>query len=125
MTILIVDPDPTVLTTVSQMLTAEGHWPLVAKSGREALKVCEESPRKIDLLITDINMPGMTGVELARCLAETHPNMSALFMTSESLETPQMRVLIRDGHFQANEVLRKPFSSKALTKALKRVPRAS
>lgn len=121
LTILVVDDEPTALSTVAKMLRWIGHRPLVASSGREAVEICVRSGAKIDLLLTDIQMPDMSGIELAHCLARIHATISVLFMSHRRTDTPQMRLLLREGNFRVNEILPKPFSSKALAKAVKDV----
>jgi len=118
LTILVVDSEPMILRTVTSMLSLHGHRALAAVSGEEALKICEEGGSEIDLLLTDIHMPEMNGIELARCIAQTHTTLPILFMTGASTETPQMRILLRAQKFRAPKFLRKPFSAKALMKAI-------
>jgi len=121
LTILVVDDERTVLSSITKMLRTIGHRPLLANSGQEALEICLRSGGKIDLLLTDIQMPEMSGIELAHCLTKIHSTISVLFMSNRQTETPQMRLLLREGNFRVNEILRKPFSSKMLAKAIKNV----
>ena len=72
--ILIVDDEPTVLETLADTLTEDGHTVLSAASGRDALALLDGGER-VDLVITDLGMPGMTGWELARALRTRWPDL--------------------------------------------------
>jgi signal transduction histidine kinase len=72
--ILIVDDEPTVLETLADTLAEDGHTVLSAGSGRDALALLDGGER-VDLVITDLGMPGMTGWELARALRTRWPDL--------------------------------------------------
>ncbi|HEY3919700.1 MAG TPA: response regulator [Stellaceae bacterium] len=72
--ILLVDDDPMVAETTVSMLEVLGHHVTVASSGGRALEMLGDDP-KVDLVITDYAMPGMTGKELARRIRETRPGL--------------------------------------------------
>jgi signal transduction histidine kinase/ActR/RegA family two-component response regulator len=78
--ILIVDDDPMVAATTAAMLEDLGHSVLVASSGALAMTLIL-SDSKIDLVITDHAMPGMTGVELSKHIRQTEPNMPIILAT--------------------------------------------
>jgi signal transduction histidine kinase/ActR/RegA family two-component response regulator len=78
--ILIVDDDPMVAATTAAMLEDLGHSVLVASSGTLAMTVIR-SDSKIDLVITDHAMPGMTGVELSKHIREVKPTMPIILAT--------------------------------------------
>jgi CheY-like chemotaxis protein len=61
-TVLVVDDDPLVLDVVAKILAAPGCTVLMARDGREAIGTVAE--RSVDLMITDLNMPGLDGVQL-------------------------------------------------------------
>ena len=64
---------------LSSFLSGEGYSVCTARDGADGLRVFkEESP---DLVVTDLRMPGMNGVELARRLSEDAPQLRVLFMT--------------------------------------------
>jgi CheY-like chemotaxis protein len=64
-TVLVVDDEDLILTLAETVLTAYGYQVLVARGGQEALDLISQSQQNIDLLITDLVMPGMSGRELA------------------------------------------------------------
>jgi len=79
-TILVVDDDPLVAMSTVDMLEDLGHTVIEANSGDQALRILENG-RRIDLLLTDHAMPGMTGVELARIARRKRPMMPILLAT--------------------------------------------
>ncbi len=79
-TILIVDDDPLIAMSASDMLEDLGHNVIEANSGKQALAILDASTN-IDLMITDHAMPGMTGTELAKLARERHPRMPVLLTT--------------------------------------------
>jgi PAS domain S-box-containing protein len=78
--VLAVDDDELVLKNTVMMLEELGHRALGASSGREALEMLDREPR-VDLVITDQAMPGMTGVELAETVRERWPPVRILIAT--------------------------------------------
>jgi DNA-binding response OmpR family regulator len=72
-TILLADDDGPLRTFVSALLTRCGYNLIVAGDGREALQKAREFDGIIDLLLSDIEMPGMTGIELAIQLNRERP----------------------------------------------------
>ncbi len=84
-TIFIVDDSPTILLSVSAILTKAGYAVEKASNGQDALTRFRGGI-KVDLLITDLNMPGMNGLELIKEVRQL-PNyrfMPILFLTTES-----------------------------------------
>lgn len=77
--ILVVDDEDIVQSLVRDALEDDGHTVAVAATGAEALDLINE--HTFDLLITDIRMPGMTGIELVERARELHPNLGVVFMT--------------------------------------------
>ncbi|MDI6791124.1 MAG: response regulator [Thermodesulfobacteriota bacterium] len=80
-TILVVDDDKDVRSSVVQILKRQGYQVLEAASGAEALLICERQEVRIPLLITDVVMPGVSGRDLAQRLLLMHPEMKILFMS--------------------------------------------
>src|ERR1700744_3464637 len=78
-TILVVDDAEVLRPLLTEVLESYGYRVLLAASGPEALAVAEQAPGPIDLLLTDLVMPGMSGHELAGRLSERLPALKVLF----------------------------------------------
>ena len=80
LSVLVVDDDPGMVTTLQDILSASGYAVEVAHSGTEALERVSE--RQPDWILLDIRMPGMNGVEAYRELERRSPDSSVIFMTA-------------------------------------------
>ncbi len=105
--ILVVDDDPDVREILAETLMEFGYRVLEAGSGEEAMPLLEQR-QDIALLITDVRMPGMSGLELVG-LARRHD--------------PRLRVIVMSGYFLPQPVtarfLRKPFHMQELAAAIR------
>jgi hypothetical protein len=113
-TVLLVEDEELVRMMLVEVLKAGGYTVLDARHGADALALAEQFTGPIDLLVSDITMPGFSGAELARRLGEKRPDMSVLFISGYSdQEAAQWGKLDREVQF-----LQKPFHPDAfLTKA--------
>ena len=84
-TIFIVDDSATILLSISSILSKAGYTVEKAANAEEALKRFKAGA-KVDLLLTDLNMPGMNGIELIRNLQQAQPNVPAILITGHSLK---------------------------------------
>jgi len=80
-TILLVEDDDAVRALVTESLEAAGFEVLVADGPEAALELASPPEQRIDLMLTDVVMPGMTGVELGELLSDARPSMKKLFMS--------------------------------------------
>jgi len=80
LSILVVDDNPAMTVSLADVLKLKGYEVLTAPSGEKALAILQEFP--VDVLITDVIMPGMNGLELFRATRKTHPNLITWFMTA-------------------------------------------
>ncbi len=80
-TILLVDDESDVRDLARDILTAKGYRVLEAGGGEEAVRVVQSHGEPIDLLLTDVVMPGMSGPELAAQLRGQRPEMMVLYMS--------------------------------------------
>ena len=80
-TILLVEDEAIVRELTVQILESDGYQVLEAMNGTEALRIAGEHGAPIDLLLTDMVMPGMNGKELANTLRLYRPDMRVLFMS--------------------------------------------
>jgi CheY-like chemotaxis protein len=80
-TILLCEDETMVRESLSRLLQASGFTVLSAEGGTEALQKANSHPAPIDLLLTDVVLPGMSGPALAIALTEQHPDVRVLYMT--------------------------------------------
>jgi two-component system cell cycle sensor histidine kinase/response regulator CckA len=80
-TIAVVDDNPAILTLVAKILCIQGYRVLEAGCGAEALDAAEQHCKPVDLLLTDVDMPGMDGVSLSREVRERWPETKVVFMS--------------------------------------------
>lgn len=112
-TVLVVDDDPSILHLVEAQLADYACHPILASSGEEALEIAaKKSP--IDLLLTDIKMPGMNGIDLARQFCALYPDIKVLFMSGFSLPASLYSIAGKGVIF-----LQKPFRAEALIAKMK------
>jgi PAS domain S-box-containing protein len=88
--ILIVDDEPALGSVVHRMLTRLGYQPAIEADPKRALARVRAEPSQYDLVITDLNMPGMTGIELAAALLSARPGLPVILLTGHlSTYTPE------------------------------------
>jgi CheY-like chemotaxis protein len=104
-TILVVEDDDAVRIPTSEFLKMEGFKVLQARTGDEAVHVVQQNRSGIDVLITDIVMPKMSGRQVAEKLLELNPDLRVLYMSGDTDEAHRAR----ESRLPANAVLRKPF----------------
>jgi signal transduction histidine kinase/ActR/RegA family two-component response regulator len=100
-TVLVVEDEDIVRELVCTVLSEQGYQVLCAANGAEGLRLADEHPGKIDLLVTDVIMPGMSGPEVAAQLRESRPETRVLFVsgysdgdiTDQGVLAPQLRFL--------------------------------
>ncbi len=116
-TILVVEDEDSVRRLALQVLTLAGYRVLEAVNGRQALTVAAEFGGDIHLLLTDVVLPGPSGVVVAGTLKEQRPAMAVLYMSGYSVEThgPELSA---NG---APPLLPKPFSRDQLLREVARV----
>jgi PAS domain S-box-containing protein len=113
-TILLVEDDRLLRATLRKTLQDRGYQVLVAADPVGALALVAEHAGSIALLLTDVVMPRSSGVDLARELATTHPEIKVLFMSAFPTE-----VLVREKRVPAGVLtLEKPFEDEALVEAI-------
>lgn len=84
--ILLVDDDPVVRRATRRVLERAGYEVLTAEDGREALETVRSRATEIDLVITDVVMPAMGGMELCQAVTSTAPDLPFLFVSGYSAE---------------------------------------
>jgi CheY-like chemotaxis protein len=109
--VLVVDDEPSLLQLVVMILKQNGHTVLSASNGVEALMVYSSYRSNLQLVLTDVVMPGMNGIELAERFRAVDPSIRILLMSGfvpDDLEVPKDLPL-----------LKKPFQPEGLVEAVK------
>jgi len=86
-TILVVEDEEEIRKLAVAILQRQGYRILEAANGGDAFLICEQGKEKIQLLLTDVVMPGLNGPELARRLGYFYPEMKILFMSGYTDDT--------------------------------------
>ncbi len=121
-TILLVDDQPDVRELARDMLAAKGYQVLEAGNAAEALQVGQNHAGHIDLLLTDVVMPGMSGHGLAAELRRQRPDVRVLYMSGFALMRAQHETLeMNAGLDPGSPILPKPFSAESLTQKVAEV----
>jgi CheY-like chemotaxis protein len=113
-TVLVVEDEPVVRGVILEMLGEQGYRTLEAVDGPSGLRILRNSER-IDLLVTDVGLPGMNGRQLADQARETRPDLKILFITGYAES-----VVIADGFLQPGmEMITKPFDLDHLSRRIR------
>ena len=115
-TVLIVEDEPMVLDLGSRVLRSHGYRVLVASNATEALQVAREHAGKVDLLLTDVVMPGLPGPELAARLETVTPGLRVLYVSGYADDS-----VSRLGTEEGISFLAKPFTGEALAARVREV----
>src|SRR6202166_4378608 len=116
-TVLLTEDEQDVREIAREFLESGGYKVIEAKNGKEAIAIAAEHRDKIDLLVTDMVMPGMTGQELAVRLQEEHPGVSVIFMSGYS-EHAATEMANADPSVR---LLTKPFSRGAILRTVREI----
>ena len=109
-TVLLVEDETSLRTLSRHLLELCGYHVLEAENGPEALKISQESARNIDLLLTDVVMPGMSGRVLADEITTGRPEIRVVYMSGYTGQTVGQHGVLAEGSF----FLPKPFTREAL-----------
>ena len=116
-TVLVVEDEEAVRHLVCRVLRAKGYRVLDAPNAESALLLAGSTPAAIDLLVTDMVMPGMGGTTLAAELMAVRPAMRVLFITGYAPEAVDRRGQLPD----AGGLLEKPFSADELARRVREI----
>jgi CheY-like chemotaxis protein len=109
-TVLVVDDEEGLRTLVCRTLRAEGYGTLEAAHGAEALEVLENAAEPVDLVVTDVVMPGMDGRELGRRLTQRWPTLPILYISAYDVND----IFRRGSPRSSAPFLQKPFPAEGL-----------
>src|SRR5947209_2292726 len=109
-TILVVDDEPEIRKLVGAMVSQFGYSVLTADSGEHAITLYKNQPGPIELLITDVVAPGMSGPMLADKLTAIQPDLKVLYISGYDNTQVVQKYVVEKGH----ALLAKPFSVEEL-----------
>ncbi|HSC28627.1 MAG TPA: response regulator [Vicinamibacterales bacterium] len=112
-TVLVVDDEDAACRLVSRILIGRSYRVLSTTSPAEALEIAADSSQAIDVLLTDVRMPSMSGPELAARLVELRPSVAVMYMSGFSRD-------VLPSHLQHSDVplVQKPFAPHALSRSI-------
>ena len=116
-TILLVEDDQALRGIICRYLRSLGYTVLVAESPEQALRMVPEHPGKIHLLVADVVMPGMNGLDLAHRLSAERPELKTMFISGFTADIIAQRGIMADGMC----FLPKPFSRDELSHKVRQV----
>ncbi len=116
-TILVVEDDADVRDLATQILEMQGYTVLTAESGEDALKIVSDRQHAINLVLTDVVMPGINGKELMEALADETPALKVMFMSGYTNDLIATKGILSDDIV----LITKPFTAETLTRAVRMV----
>jgi DNA-binding NtrC family response regulator len=116
-TVLVVDDEEDLREAMRRMLERRGFATLTAADPAEAEAVCRDHGGTIDLLLTDLTLPGASGGDLARTATSMRPDLRVLYISGLPKEVAVGRGLVAEGA----ALVQKPFTSDRLAEAVRRV----
>ena len=116
-TVLLVEDEESVRQLVRETLEAKGYKVLEADHGAAALQIAAAHQGTIDMLITDVVMPGMSGRELAKQLSTSHPQTKVLYLSGYTEDAIVHQGVLDPG----TAFLQKPFTLQMLSRKVREV----
>jgi DNA-binding NtrC family response regulator len=116
-TILLVEDETTILNVIPIMLESMGYTVLTAATPGEAMDVAREHSQDIHLVLTDVVMPEMNGLDLAGKLLSLYPNLKCLFMSGYTDDVIAHHGILAD---RVN-FIQKPFSKQVLSMQVRKI----
>jgi CheY-like chemotaxis protein len=111
--VLVVDDHDPTRQTISRMLEAGGFEVIQASSGTEALACLSRQSDDIDMVLSDVTMPGMTGIDLSYQIRELYPTMPVAIVSGDVSELERSIIGRADVPF-----IKKPFHAESLFSAV-------
>jgi len=108
--VLIAEDEPVIGMLLQRLLKMWGYRTLFASNGKDALEVAKHADGEIDLLLSDVTMPGMNGPELAEKLIEKRPFLKVILMSGFS----HVQIALRRGW----KFVQKPFKPETIKEAI-------
>jgi|SRR5581483_10703412 len=119
MKIIVVDDEPIVADTLVDILQGEGHHAFAVSDGKSAIRLAKMMiPAQPDLLVTDVIMPGMDGVETAKEMVKLVPNCRVILFSGQAASTDLLEKAKAEGYLF--ETLAKPVNPELLLDTINR-----
>lgn len=118
-TILLADDDAAVRDLVKRALTSDGHTVHAAEDGSEGLKLLDALGRDIGIIVTDLDMPGLDGISLAKEARVRNPDIAVIFMSAFADQLDRTKAL-GQGRLMS---ITKPFSLEQIKQAVRSLAR--
>ena len=115
-TVVVVEDDPAVRMLVLNVLAELGYRAFEAEDARSALPLLE-SPMRVDLLVTDVGLPGMNGRQLAEIARQQRPGLKVLFMTGYAEKAAERQGFLEPGM----DLMAKPFSIEEMAQKIRQM----
>jgi DNA-binding response OmpR family regulator len=116
-TVLVVDDEEDLRDIMRRMLERRGFATLTAGDSQQAIAACREHPGEIDILVTDLGLPGVSGGELSRAAIALRPGMRVVYISGLPKD-----IAVADGLIDGDALLvKKPFTTDLLIEALRSV----
>jgi two-component system, cell cycle sensor histidine kinase and response regulator CckA len=115
--ILLVEDEDSLREVTCGYLKSKGYFVIAASEAKSAITAAKSSAHPVDLLLTDVILPGMSGVHLAQHLAASHPQMRVLYVSGY----PTDAMIHHGGHDPNFAFLSKPFSLAVLAKTIRTI----
>ncbi|HYJ33522.1 MAG TPA: ATP-binding protein [Candidatus Binatia bacterium] len=117
--VLLVEDDPALLTLGREVLTELGYRVHAAPGGREALRLFEEGRPAIDILVTDVVMPGMGGRELAGRITAERPDLPVLYVSGYTRDAVLREAISGAADGSGIAFLEKPYTALILARRVR------
>jgi PAS domain S-box-containing protein len=116
--VLVVEDEPEVRRMAQRMLTKGSYTVIIASGGEEAISICERDDQRLDLMLTDVIMPGLLGPDLVEKVRVLRPGLGVVFMSGYSHQVLAPETL---ADLPAAEFIEKPFNADKLLRTVRRV----
>ena len=113
--ILVVEDEPAIREVMRRMLTRHGYEVMVAETGEAAISLAEDLSRRVDVVITDVVMPGMMGREITERIAAMRPDTKLIYMSGYAQAVLDSRGRLEEGRV----LVEKPFTETSLLTAIR------
>jgi two-component system cell cycle sensor histidine kinase/response regulator CckA len=115
-TVLLAEDQPSIRVVLRESLESKGYKVLEAQNGLQALDIAEHHPGAIDVLVTDVIMPQLRGIDLAKRVTEVHPGVCIIFMSGYSEDALLENRLLSQKNMT---LIQKPFDPEDLARKIR------